>query len=101
VRAFRISAAWLALALAAHGADAPKLIVTPFHASGLYETGEPAGWSVTLPEGADAPDGGYTCEIRKNNLDTVAEGRAEVLRGPGNHRNHAQRTGDAMGRPSW
>jgi cephalosporin-C deacetylase len=73
----------IALALATPLVHAQQLIFTPFHASGIYEIGERAGWTVTLPQGAAT--GGlaasYSYTIRKNNLDTIKTGVIDISPG--------------------
>jgi hypothetical protein len=44
--------------------QAPVPVLTPYHSSGIYEVGEKAGWTVTLPEGAAAPSGKYAYTVR-------------------------------------
>jgi cephalosporin-C deacetylase-like acetyl esterase len=50
-----------------------QLTCTPFHAGGIYEVGEKAGWTITS---AGAP-GSYTYAIRKNNRETIQSGTLE------------------------
>ncbi len=75
----RSSAAGLALAIgllvAALPAKAQDLVFTPFHQNGIYNLGEKAGWTVTLPTGAAAPGALYNYLIKKNNSDTFATWR--------------------------
>ncbi len=63
-----------ALLLAASLANSQQLSFTPFHQSGVYELGEKAGWTVTLPPGAAAPAAEYTYIVKKNNFDTIKTG---------------------------
>ena len=58
----------LVCALAA-AAPAQQLSFTPFHANGIYDVGEKAGWTVT--QAAAAPVSKYTYVIKKNNADVV------------------------------
>ena len=67
-----------ALAIVAH---AQEPAFTPFHANGIYQPGETAGWRVALPHGATAPAGAYTYNIRKNNFDIVAAGSLDLSSG--------------------
>jgi cephalosporin-C deacetylase-like acetyl esterase len=62
------------LLLAAAPAHPQPLSFTPFHASGIYNLGERAGWTVTLPPGVAVPASGYAYSIRKNNLETIKTG---------------------------
>jgi len=81
----RSSAAGLALAIgllvAALPAKAQDLVVTPFHQNGIYNLGEKAGWTVTLPTGAAAPGTLYNYLIKKNNSDTFATGVLDLSSG--------------------
>jgi len=76
----RLSAAGLALVLAALPASAQQLSFTPFSKSGIYDLGERAGWTVTLPQGA-ATTGNYAYVIKKNNLDIIKTGVIGVSSG--------------------
>ncbi len=62
-------------------AQAQPPIFTPFHANGIYELGEKAGWRVTLPPGAAAPSSPYTYTIKKNNFDILAAGALDFSSG--------------------
>jgi cephalosporin-C deacetylase len=73
--------AGLALLLTGQLANAQQLSFTPFHVSGIYDPGERAGWTVTLPPDAAAPTGNYTYVIRKNNLDTIKTGSLDLSQG--------------------
>jgi cephalosporin-C deacetylase-like acetyl esterase len=62
----------LALALVcafAAAAPAQQLSFTPFHANGIYDVGEKAGWTVT--QAASATVSKYTYVIKKNDADVV------------------------------
>jgi len=59
----------LALLCAFTAAPAQQLSFTPFHANGIYDIGEKAGWTVT--RAATAPVTKCTYVIRKNNTDVV------------------------------
>jgi cephalosporin-C deacetylase len=61
--------------------QAPVPVFTPYHSSGIYDVGEKAGWTVTLPEGSSAPSGKYTYTVRRNQLDTVNTGEFELSSG--------------------
>lgn len=70
--------AGFALLAAASLAFAQQLSFTPFHASGIYDLGERAGWTLTLPPDAAAR---YTYTVRKNNLDTIKTGALDFSQG--------------------
>jgi cephalosporin-C deacetylase-like acetyl esterase len=71
----------LAALFATAVAGAQPLTLTPFHPSGVYALGEKVGWTAALPPGAAAPAGGYTCTVRKNNLDVIQSGRLDLAAG--------------------
>jgi cephalosporin-C deacetylase-like acetyl esterase len=73
------SAAVLACASVAGAQQTPTF--TPLHASGIYDIGERAGWTMTIPDGVRAPSAGYTYVITKNNFDTVRTGTLDVIAG--------------------
>ena len=50
---------------------------TPYHASGIYELGEKAGWKVTAGEAA----GPYEYVIRKNNAEVIRSGTLDFSKG--------------------
>jgi cephalosporin-C deacetylase-like acetyl esterase len=77
----RLGLAVLAASLAAVVVGAQPLTLTPFNQAGLYGLGERVGWTVTLPEGAVAPAGGYIYTIRKNNLAVIKSGRLDLAAG--------------------
>lgn len=62
-------------------AAAQPLQLTPFHASGIYALGEPAGWTVTPAAGAAQPAGGYTYTIKENNFTLLKSGRIDPAAG--------------------
>ena len=70
-----------ALFLTARLAGSQPLSFTPFHPSGIYDVGEKAGWTMTLPQGAAGPAAGYTYIIKKNNLDTIKTGVLDLSSG--------------------
>jgi cephalosporin-C deacetylase-like acetyl esterase len=76
----RWSVGALALLLAPLTNSQP-LNFTPLHPSGIYDLGERAAWTVTLPQGAAAPAGNYTYTIKKNNLDTIKTGVLDLSSG--------------------
>jgi hypothetical protein len=49
----------------------------------MYDVGERAGWTVTLPPDAAAATGNYTYVIRKNNVDTIKTGALDLTHGAG------------------
>lgn len=71
-------ALWAFLA-SSHAAPA---LLKPLKASGIYELGEKAGWTVTLPAGATLPAGGYSYTIRKNDTEPLASGPVDPSAGP-------------------
>ncbi|HLY16151.1 MAG TPA: acetylxylan esterase [Bryobacteraceae bacterium] len=77
----RMLVACLALALDAAVAPAQTLTCAPFNSNGIYELGEKAGWTVTLPQDATAAAGTYTYIIKKNNLDLAQKGTLEFSSG--------------------
>jgi len=79
--ALAVLAAGAALSAAALSASAQPLSCTPFHSSGIYQTGEPAGWSVALAPDA-GPERKFTYVIRKNNLDPIKSGTLDLSSGP-------------------
>ena len=68
------------LLLVARLAIAQSLTFAPFHQSGVYDLGEKAGWTVTLPSGA-AGVSGYSYTIKKNNLGTIKTGVLDLSSG--------------------
>ena len=56
-----------------------RLVATPFKPSGLYRTGERAGWTVTLPP--DAAPGPYRYSLRRNNKDEIRAGELDLSSG--------------------
>jgi cephalosporin-C deacetylase-like acetyl esterase len=75
-------AAALAL-VAALAAQAQSPAFTPFHASGIYDSGERAGWTATLAPGAGEAATRYTYAIRRNNRDTIQTGTLDLASGRG------------------
>jgi len=65
----------------AFAARAQEPVFTPFHANGIYQLGETAGWNVALPPGATPSAGAYTYIIRKNNFDIIAAGALDLSSG--------------------
>ncbi|HEX4117508.1 MAG TPA: acetylxylan esterase [Rhizomicrobium sp.] len=59
----------------------PNLVLEPFHSSGIYKIGEPAGWHIHALLGA-----GYTkfrVELSENNLEVVKSGVIDLSSGEG------------------
>jgi cephalosporin-C deacetylase-like acetyl esterase len=75
------SAAGLALLLTVLPAGAQPLTFTPFHQNGIYDLGEKAGWTVTLPQGMAAPASAYTYTIKRDNFDIIAAGTLDLSSG--------------------
>ncbi|SPE33339.1 conserved exported hypothetical protein [Candidatus Sulfopaludibacter sp. SbA3] len=69
----------LVLLAAASLAFSQQLSFTPFHQSGIYDLGEKAGWTLTLPPGTTPAAYNYT--IKKNNLDTITAGTLDFSNG--------------------
>jgi cephalosporin-C deacetylase-like acetyl esterase len=78
---FQVSIASLAWLLAAPLANSQQLSFTPYHKSGVYDLGEKAGWTVTLPHDAPPPAGSFTYAIKKNNSDTIKTGVLDLSSG--------------------
>jgi cephalosporin-C deacetylase len=79
-RSVRAAVVALMIAVSLSAAQPPPLSFTPFHANGIYELGEKAGWTVTLADKAAAPPS-YTYTIKKNNLDTIKNGVLDLSSG--------------------
>jgi cephalosporin-C deacetylase-like acetyl esterase len=71
--------AWITAASLCAGQQLP-LSFAPFHASGIYELGERAGWTVTLTDKTAAP-ASYNYSIKKNNLDSIKTGTLDLSSG--------------------
>lgn len=56
-----------------------QLTFTPYHASGIYDTGETVGWIVT--PGPVAPTYAYRWTIRRNNAVVLKEGKLDLSSG--------------------
>jgi len=61
----------LALAIVTQPIAAQQLVFTPFRPTGIYQVGEPAGWTVSVPPGAPAPDKRYSYVVKTNNLEII------------------------------
>ncbi|HLK67156.1 MAG TPA: acetylxylan esterase [Bryobacteraceae bacterium] len=59
---------------------AQPLSFTPYHANGVYQLNEKAGWNVTLARAPGVPKH-YRYVIRKNNLDQVQNGELDLSSG--------------------
>jgi cephalosporin-C deacetylase-like acetyl esterase len=59
---------------------AQQLVCTPFHANGIYKLGEAAGWSIAA--GPDATVRQFTYIAKKNNQETIQQGRLDLASGP-------------------
>jgi cephalosporin-C deacetylase len=60
---------------------AQQVTFTPYNQNGIYDLGEKAGWTITLPEGSAAPSGKYTYTVRRNNLDVIKTGELDLSSG--------------------
>ena len=56
-----------------------QLTFTPYHASGIYKTGETVGWTVT--PGPVAPTYSYKWTVRSNNAVVLKEGKLDLSKG--------------------
>jgi len=77
----RYSLAALLLLSAAPLALAQQLRFTPFHPGGIYDPGEPAGWTVTPPADAAPGADAWRYVIRRNNRDTINSGTLDFSHG--------------------
>jgi len=59
-------------------AFAEQLALTPFRASGIYELGERAGWTVSLPPSSASNDVSYSYTLKKNNSTLIASGPLDL-----------------------
>jgi cephalosporin-C deacetylase-like acetyl esterase len=71
---------WAALQLVAVPVVAQPLVFTPLEASGIYQRGARAGWTVSLPPGT-APTQTYTYSVKRNNADEIAGGSLDLSKG--------------------
>jgi len=78
---FRVSLAGLVLILAATQTPAQELSFAPFHPNGIYQLGQRAGWTVTVPAGADQTMTKYTYVIKTNNRDVIQTGTLDFSSG--------------------
>src|SRR3954462_1073268 len=69
----------LASPAAAQNLPNVNLTFEPFHASGIYRTGERLGWTVRAPLGNAYTK--YSYEIRENNLAVIKSGVLDVASG--------------------
>jgi cephalosporin-C deacetylase-like acetyl esterase len=61
-------------------AHAQQLTLTPFHASGIYDLRETAGWTITGIEG-EAAKAKYRYTVKTNNLDLIKRGAFDLSSG--------------------
>jgi len=59
--------------------QAAGLVVTPIRDSGIYALNEPAGWTITVPAGAD--NSGYTYTLKANNSQELKTGPLDLSSG--------------------
>ncbi|MEO7412314.1 MAG: hypothetical protein ABIZ81_03065 [Opitutaceae bacterium] len=59
---------------AQRGGPSPIIAAAPFRATGIYGTGEKAGWTVTPAPGATLPAGDFTYTVKTNNSATIKTG---------------------------
>ncbi|MBZ5724920.1 MAG: acetylxylan esterase [Acidobacteriia bacterium] len=78
---FYLCAAGMALVLGAPPAGAQQLSFRPFHESGIYQAGEKAGWTLTLPQVPAAPIRTYTYIIKTNNSAIIKMGSLDLASG--------------------
>jgi cephalosporin-C deacetylase-like acetyl esterase len=79
MKRFLLALALLASPAAAQTLPNASLTFEPFHASGIYRTGERVGWTVRAPLGAGYTK--YSYEIRENNLKLLKSGVLDVASG--------------------
>jgi cephalosporin-C deacetylase len=60
--------------LAASPIYAQQLKLTPYNASGIYDIGQKAGWTVSAAGDTSAPSGNFAYTIKKNNLNSIKSG---------------------------
>ena len=88
-----MSKCWIGFLVAAstaalHAQPAPRVPIAqqlsfaPYHASGLYDTGETVGWTVT--PGPVQPTYSYKWTIRRNNAVVLKEGKLDLSSGSSN-----------------
>jgi len=78
VRAGALIAAIGMVCSAASPISAQQLKLTPYNASGIYDTSQKAGWTVTAADGSSAPSGNFAYTIKKNNLDAIKSGSFDL-----------------------
>src|ERR1700749_459241 len=59
----------------------PNLVLEPYHQSGIYKIGEPAGWRIHALLGAGYTK--YRYELSENNLKLVKSGEIDLSSGEG------------------
>lgn len=72
----------IVLLLTAGAAAAQALVVTPRQATGIYATGETAGWTIAVPAGSTALASGYPYTLKRNNATVVQSGTLDLTGGP-------------------
>ena len=81
MRRRRVSLAGLLVALFCTSARAQQVpTFTPFHANGIYESGEKVGWTVTRPTDAAGPTR-FAYDIKKNEFDVIKSGMLDLSLG--------------------
>jgi cephalosporin-C deacetylase len=58
-----------------------ELTFSPFHANGIYQTGERLGWTVTRSNGAAGPTR-FAYDIKKNELEVLRSSTLDLSSGP-------------------
>jgi cephalosporin-C deacetylase-like acetyl esterase len=79
----KLLAAGLVTLLTVASCLAQQLTVTPYHASGIYNSGDTVGWNVALPDGATPPTNGYSYTLKINNLEVMSTGQLDLSSGKG------------------
>lgn len=83
---FRCFALPLAFSVAAFVAAATgraqSLTLTPLKPSGIYQRGEPAGWTATFAPAAGAPAAPLSYTLKKNNAEVLQAGELDPAAGP-------------------
>jgi cephalosporin-C deacetylase len=79
---YRMALPALLLSFLASPSLAQRLTLTPHNKTGIYDLGEKAGWTVTLPEGAPAPSSKFSYTVKKNNQEEIKSGEMDLSSGP-------------------
>jgi cephalosporin-C deacetylase-like acetyl esterase/lysophospholipase L1-like esterase len=53
---------------------AQQVMLKPFRPGGIYPLGETAGWTITTPDGGEAPSGKFKFVVKSNNWDVLKTG---------------------------